>query len=125
MPGGYPLWKFVGCIKSGNFCASKAPFHVGAIEILPCKVDCNKYFGSNGTLLEHIDRIHKRLLLHKCDQCNKSFASKGDLNGHTNGVHLQLKPHVCTGMLDLCLDLVPVGCSAPRKLSSKFGLGLT
>ena len=43
----------------------------------------------------HIDRIHKKLKLYKCNQCEKSFGHKNSYNLHVRTIHEKLKPFKC------------------------------
>ena len=49
-------------------------------------------------LWKHVNEVHEKLKLHKCDLCQKHFSGKGKRDAHIETVHQKLRLHPC----DIC-----------------------
>ncbi|MCY3410933.1 MAG: TniQ family protein [Candidatus Heimdallarchaeota archaeon] len=59
--------------------------HQSINELIPC-LECNKMFGSNGSLTMHLKYVHTDPKL-KCDKCGQLYTLKTDLKYHKKRVH--------------------------------------
>jgi KRAB domain-containing zinc finger protein len=56
--------------------------------------DCETYFlsGHEGYLKAHINAVHKKLNIFRCEYCNSSFSQKLHLDDHKKRSHFNKKP---------------------------------
>ena len=66
------------------------------LKLKPFKCDvCNQSFGENGHLQTHIRTVHMKEKNFKCETCNTSFGKNSNLQTHIKTVHMKLKPFTC------------------------------
>ena len=57
---------------------------------------CDKSFGTDWNLREHIKRVHDGVKEHQCHLCNKAFSQKHHLRIHIHTVHEGNKDYKCS-----------------------------
>ncbi|KAI5702544.1 hypothetical protein M8J76_004546 [Diaphorina citri] len=57
--------------------------------------ECNKLFSSKFSLMDHMNRTHRKVKLHACMYCDKTFCSLGEVNRHERHVHFNMTRYKC------------------------------
>ena len=86
------------CLDCNN-CFTKKNYerHMKTVHTKNFQCDrCEKSFGTNQYLLEHIANKHDGIKSYKCTLCPDSFASKVGLQKHTDHCHDLKRPFICS-----------------------------
>ena len=57
---------------------------------------CAKTFCHKNVLLKHMNEVHEKKIVARCDKCDKGFTQKNALKRHIDSVHEGKRPHLCT-----------------------------
>jgi len=57
---------------------------------------CGKTFCLKKALQNHMNEVHEKKIVARCDKCDKGFTQKNALKRHIDSVHEGKRPHLCT-----------------------------